>query len=164
MATKSEITALLVLLEQAYPNLREPLKEGTIKVFSEFLSDIPFKDLEKAVASHISSEDWFPSVAQIRKAVSGFSQLPTAMEAWGEAEEMMRHNGTSWKPDFENPVLMATVKAMGWKYLCMSTNKVADRANFRDTYEELASRHQYQHTVTPEVRAVMNGNKELPSG
>ena len=54
--------------------------------------------------------------------------------------------------EIENPVLWKTLQAMGWRYLCSSTNGVADRARFIELYNEYAKRRLRDYISTPELR------------
>ena len=48
--------------------------------------------------------------------------------------------GTAASRKFENPLAEQVVQQLGWRYLCLSENPVADRAHFVQAYQAMAER------------------------
>ena len=49
-----------------------------------------------------------------------------------------------------DPVTRKCVKRLGWENICTSENQIADRANFRQIYEQERQRHR-EHLQLPEA-------------
>lgn len=162
MATKQEVAALITLMEELYTH-REKLSDGAVMLYQQALSDIPFDVLETAVKDHVTTSKWFPSIAELREKAMSYSvpQIPTAMEGWGEVQKEIRRTGYLGKPTFSNPVTARVVDALGWKYLCLSEDSMADRAHFLKAYEQVAARETREVIMLPEVRELA---KRLTAG
>lgn len=155
MATPKEITEILLTTSAAYPNFKLPPE--SFKVYTMMLEHLPVDVLKSSVLAAMKESSFFPSVHEIMKHSDSLlhPDLPAAGEAWGEAVTMMRFRGHSWDPHFDNPVTQRCVEALGWCYLCMSTNQVADRARFIELYDELARRHMTEERTHPLVKQLV---------
>ena len=77
--------------------------------------------------------------------------------------------GTATIHNFDNPITTQVVEQLGWRYLCLSENPVADRAHFVQAYQALAERerisaHRLQ-IVTEFITALKAANQpKLASG
>jgi hypothetical protein len=177
MATETTVFRILKMLIAAYP--REPIQDETPQLYKRFLSDLPDEILEAAVMQHISSSPFFPRVSELREAAAnlavGIEDLPPAMQAWGlvlkymngfEEDSHLVHYGRDQVPEFENPILMQTINAMGWRQLCDSTNQISDRARFIETYNAHFQRAKREAVTLPEVRhlAVRLRSPGIPAG
>jgi hypothetical protein len=154
MSSKSELLKLLKILTASYPDYE--LGEETPDIYLAVLQDIPFEMLKIAALDHISRSPWFPKPSELRKAAVEMAldsrHIPSAYEAWGEAEQAMRRWGRDRKPDFDNPVLEQTIAALGWHNLCTSTNQAADRARFIEAYTLFRQRREEEAVTLPQVR------------
>ena len=155
MSTKAEIAALLTLLEELYTH-REKLSDGAVMLYQQVLADIPFNVLEVAVKDHVTTSKWFPSPAELREKATSYAmpQIPSAMEGWGQVQNEIRRVGYLGKPDLKNPIAARVVQAMGWKYLCLSEDGMADRAHFLKAYDQVKEREQREVVMLPEVKAL----------
>ena len=142
MATEIEILRVLKILGDVYPSYR--LGSSAIEVFVRLLADIPGSVLEQAVLDHISRSTFFPSIAELRSAtfniIEASDPIPTEYEAWSEVQAEIHRVGHCNLPQFDNPITTQVVEQLGWRYLCLSENPVADRAHFVQAYQALAER------------------------
>ncbi len=142
MATEIETLRVLKILGDIYPSFH--LSSSAIEVYVQVLADIPGPVLEQAALDHISRSTFFPAVAELRSAAFGILEAadptPTDYEAWAEVQAEIRRVGHAGKPQFQNPLAAKVVDQLGWRYLCLSENPVADRAHFVQAYQALAER------------------------
>jgi hypothetical protein len=156
MATQETIFRILTLLTAEYPE--KEVTPETPGLYEALLIDVPDEVLEAAVLDHISKSKWYPKISELRDIAidmqTGTSRLPPAAEAWGTAYKAMVEYGRSRKPDFDNPVLEQTIKALGWRNLCMSTNPIADRARFIQAYDQYKERNRVENVTLPGIKAL----------
>jgi hypothetical protein len=155
MATPEEVAQCLGMLSASFPNFKLPAE--STKMYAKLLQYLPVDVLHSAVLECASKCRFFPTIAEIRESAEPLlhPQLIPAAVAWGEAVDQMRWRGHSWEPQFDNPVTQRCVEALGWCYLCMSTNQVADRARFIELYDELARRHMTSERTHPLVKQLV---------
>ena len=177
MASARLVRNLLNEVLTSYPQHVSRLSSETIAampdVWIEHLSDLDDTLLKMAVKNHIERSQWLPSIAEIRaSAVSLMRQASPADQDWNEAYAEMQlqirrvgYVGISeWSeaegkfvsrpPEFTNPALAETVKALGgWKAVCMNEDpEGVFRAQFRDVYAVVIGRMERKVTQSPEVR------------
>jgi hypothetical protein len=156
MATTEFVARQIAILAAAYPSAN--VTRETVQVYVADLADIPDDVLDVACAECRATCKWFPTIAELRQASariqSGADSLPPATEAWGEFLRLTAiYANDGDQPPMANPVLEKTVRAMGWRYLCASTNGVADRARFIDLYDEYSRRAVRQFASAPALTA-----------
>ena len=152
MATQIEILRVLKILGELYPAFQ--LSSSAVEVYVQLLADIPGPVLEQAALEHIGRSTFFPAIAELRSAafdiLESANPTPTDYEAWAEVQAEIRRVGHCGQPSFKNPLVKQVVDQLGWRYLCLSENPVADRAHFVQAYQALAER-QRQDTRRPQL-------------
>jgi len=142
MATEIETLRVLKILGDIYPSFH--LSSSAIEVYVQLLTDIPGPALEQAALDHISRSTFFPTIAELRSAafsiIEAANPIPTDYEAWAEVQAEIRREGHCGQPKFTNPLAAQVVQQLGWRYLCLSENPVADRAHFVQAYQAMAER------------------------
>jgi len=159
----SEARPIIKTLTRAYPDKQIP--PATIEVYVRCLADLPREVVEGAVLSHISSNKWFPTIAELRTAALDFipgGRMPTALEAWAEVMRAFSEVGYYRQPTFSHPAIEQAVTAMGWRDLCMSENGMADRAHFIRLYETYCNRLKADLVQLAEVRDLRERLGEAP--
>ena len=139
MASEIEILKVLKILEDVYPNYC--LSSSAVEVYVKLLVDIPGDLLEHAALEHISRSTFFPTIAELRTAafdiIDTVNIIPTDYEAWAVVQAEIRRVGYAGQPDFIHILVAKAVEMLGWRYLCLSENPVADRAHFVQAYQGL---------------------------
>lgn len=128
------------------------------------LADLAPAALEAAVLAHISTNKWFPTIAELREATLAMlpgQGIPTATEAWGEVMHAFEMVGYYHTPEWSHPAIAKTVDAMGWQQLCLSENGMADRAHFIKLYEVYVKRVRDDSLMLPEAKRLKG---ELQAG
>lgn len=151
--TKEETALILGIIKTAYPSAYKNMEKSealnAVNLWSEMLSDIPAEKIKKAVKKIIATSEFPPSIAQIRKEVleENTEVIKNSGEAWLEVIEAVSHFGFYRQNEaFDNlsPITKKAVKCIGWRYICTSSDTMADRAHFLKIYENLkASENKY---------------------
>jgi len=181
MAGKDEILEVLMVLMAAFPAFR--INSGASidemkNAYHIVLGDID-GDLLQQVAAHLAStQKFFPSAGEIRRAAFHLAEvglgIPTAQDAWAEVTAMIRKGfyfqaDGGWyevrapkAEDCSHPVVFQAVEGVGgWATLRASENIVADRARFIQAYEVLQARYREKERMLPGVRQAV---EELGEG
>jgi hypothetical protein len=171
LATEIETLRVLKILGDVYPTYK--LSRSGVEVYVQLLADIPGAMLEQSALDHISHSTFFPSIAELRSAafsiIEAIDPAPTEYEAWSAVQVEIHRVGYCNQPQFDNPITAQVVEQLGWRYLCLSENPVADRAHFVQAYQALAERerissHRLQ-TVTEFIASLKATNHpKLTSG
>jgi hypothetical protein len=157
--TADETTAILRLLAAAYPTQRQRMSRDDARamaaVYIAGLADLDADRVRAAVDRLVKSSRWIPTIAEIREAavdVAHGTRAPGG-EAWGRCLALIRRYGSHRWPgiDFEvgDPVLLATIRSLGWYDLCSSDNPHADRARFIELYDQLAQGERKEAAIAP---------------
>jgi hypothetical protein len=157
MATKSDVNRIMTMLAMTYP--RFSLQKETIAVYARLLEDIPIDELEAAGLHCATTGEFFPSVHELRAAVSDLRRLaahiPNTFEAWAD---LSRAGAGEWstvemspfgsglpnvvtrhKYQFLHPLVQSAAEMLGWPRSFPGDNPVADRAHFFRVYEQLVA-------------------------
>ena len=116
-----------------------------VKAWYYMLKDINFEVLKAAAYKYAMTNKFPPTVADLREMALSVTNgdIPLWSDGWETVQKAIRKYG-SYNPgaafDMMDSLTEATVRRLGWNELCMSENPVADRANFRVIYEQLADR------------------------
>lgn len=154
MSEPATIIDCLLLLKSAYP--RQELTDQTIDVYEAALQDIDPGLLRAAVLHHVSTNKWFPTVAELRNAAANLVSRASGQllpgEAWEQVVRKFRQGYShSRVPEFDELTAKALGAIGGWHYLCYSDNIPADRARFIQAYEQYAKRAAEDAVMLPAV-------------
>lgn len=142
MATQIDVLRVLKILGDVYPNFH--LSSSAVEVYIQLLADISPPVLEQAALDHISRSTFFPAVAELRNAAYDILEeadpCPSDFQAWSEVQDEIRRTGHYGEPEFSHPLIEQAVDMFGWRYLCLSTNHVADRAHFVQAFQALVEK------------------------
>jgi hypothetical protein len=159
---RKEIINLLGIATANFPNLQQKEMKPTAVLWEKALSDISYEVAENALLKVLSTSRFFPTVADIREAVSHITQPRTidAMEAWGLIIKAIRKFGYTrqkeamdWLPEDVGEM----VKRFTWWELCMSENPETLRAQFRMAWETQSKRQNEMRQLPQEIRGLIEG-------
>lgn len=161
MANLETVGVVVTMLGESYPG-RFTVTENTALVWQRLLADIPDDALMAAAMERTVNGAFPPSVAELRNAC--FSMVEpeqlTAGDAWSLVTRAISKYG-SYDPGPQlakaelPPLVWRCVEALnGWRYLCLSEDTMADRAQFFRVYETFATRDRESRRMLPEVREV----------
>lgn len=158
---RADIIKLITLCSVNYRNWPEPDKtEALISLWETMLSDVDFQVALLAVKKYMSESVYPPTIADIRERIAEISapDRKTAIEAWGEVTSLIRKYGSYREAEAMSEMSELTrrvVEHIGYRYLCMSENEMADRAHFMKAYENLAERERKESLIPLEGRKLM---------
>lgn len=140
--TFEEWKKLVKGLKSVYTSERFLLDGDSVKIWYELLKDMDYKVLNLAIQKYMVTGKFPPTVAELREYAVGITD-PTITNDYGDGWEQVL--GAVRKYGYYNvdealasmdEVTRKCVKRLGWKNICMSENPIADRANFRQIYEQ----------------------------
>lgn len=161
--TEKEAVSLVGMLMAAYP--RFEITKATIRLYQEFLMDLGFSSAKCAIAGHIASSQYFPSISEIREAALTFAEprIPSAAEAWFEVMEAITKTGSYGTPSFSHRSIKKAVKAIGWNNLCWSEAIGVERAHFLKIYSTFRKRDMDDANILPVLEKLGLSFPEFPA-
>jgi hypothetical protein len=164
--SKESITEILIILAAAYP--RFSLTKDTITAYVAMLKDLDPETLKAAAFYCSSNSSFFPSVFEIRQAVTDIKrkaeQIPSAYEAWedllkagdGKRAVVREENGEYYIDTgpyrFIHPLVERVGRMLGWPRNFPGDNPSTDRAHYFKAYEQTLSEYLSNERMLPEVR------------
>jgi len=169
MATRDDIGKLIMVLAASFPNFkpgysaqeRKARLGEMVQAYTAILGDLDADRLAQAAYHLASTNTWFPTASELRKAYFSLGErasgVPTADEAWAEVKSLFHRGYSHYRPPTPETVSHPRVwKALqgigGWRALCQSENDAADRARFIQAYETHTRRDQELSHMLPGVR------------
>lgn len=143
-------------IQTYYPRVDAFPKTDAIALWYEELNDLTYEQLATALRRHVATSKWSPTIAELREQCVAI-EIP--VDDWGVAwEELQRAiRNWGWSREEEAYASMSdltrqTVRRLGYQYLCESQDQMADRANFRNIYEQLKDANKVNQQVKPTMR------------
>lgn len=153
--TEWEIERLIECLGKlalAFP--QKPIPPESLVVYAEALRALPFEAVRAACERLRDTEEWFPTIAKIKRAVvEGPGGAALADEAWAEAVREAKRVGWNRPPLFANgafqppavptfssPLIGEAAYAIGWDVICTSDKPEIVGAQFRKAFQALQER------------------------
>lgn len=172
-----ELVKILSVLAAAYPRFN--LTPETITAYYEFLKDLPADELAAAARECATSYDFFPSVHELRKAVSGIRckqrGVPSSYEAWqevchrpkdGNLRRVVEEDGQNIieiiPVPWSHPLVERVAYQMGWPRFPESDEIGVDRAHFLRAYEYAMNDAIGDNIRLPEVTAYIESARSGP--
>ena len=181
MSNPSEILDVLEMLADTYP--RFGLSERTVAVYTKLLDDIPIELLRAAAVRCAADCDFFPSVHELRGAVSGIrrikSGIPTDYEAWQDLlKAIPDHKEWVENPDdkeyggyfglrahkFIHPIVRQVGEMLGWPEDFPGDNPTADRSHFIKAYNQAVEKMLDEENMPQELKDFINASSQVLLG
>ena len=167
---KKEFALFAAALKTYYPKESLLPNSQAMELWFRQLQDIPYSVAELALNKWVAPSKWSPTIADLREAAACVvnGEKPDWSEGWDMAVRMIKKYGSYNQAAAMNEMdkmTAETVKRLGYQELCRSTNIMADRANFRMIFEQLAERDQKQKQLSVTLQQLIEGvqRKELPN-
>lgn len=143
------------------------LEKDRLQFYVMMLSDIPPQILEVAVKKLIMTNQFLPSIAEIRETAYGIkgtisgTAAPDESEAWGEVVKAIQSVGYYGKPTFSHEAITTAVNNVGWQDICTTPSDGTNtlRSQFRRAYQLAAQRQ--KDNRDNEVLGISPNNKKL---
>jgi len=167
---RSEVISLVAAIRDRFPKAAKEFPADSAKAYCEDLQDLPYIAAMSAVRRLSATVDWFPSIAEIRRATHQITDpVPDADEAWKEV--LKWGNDTGWgrtvytdhngekipgPPCTLHPAALAALEGLGGlKEIGRSSNQAVDRAHFLKMYAAAEKRYIDRAVSLPLVEATM---------
>lgn len=180
MASKQEVAAVLAILSAAYP--RFTLTEQTVQTYYALLKDIEVDRLHVAAKRCASTQEFFPTVYELRRAVAEIlreaQHLPSAFAAWEETINFPKDGFTSQvieeekdgakfviekrRQAWSHPLVELVAKQLGWPQF-PGENISTDRAHYFRAYEYALDAALRECVQLPEVRTYIQNLQIEPT-
>ena len=166
---KKEFSLFASALRTYYPREKLLPNEPAMQLWYNQLKDIPYNVAEATLNKWVATEKWSPSIADIRKTASEMvNGVPDDWgKGWEKVEKAIRHYGQYREAEAlaeMDDLTRQTVERLGFKNICISENIIADRANFRTIYEQLAQRKETENQIPESLKALINKMPTLALG
>lgn len=167
--TKEEFKLFALALKTYYPKDGLLPNAQAMDLWYAQLNDLPYEVASTALNKWVATNKWSPTIADIRSTSADLMQ--GEMPDWGAGWERVvkcigayGYNRQDEALETMDEITRQCVKRLGWMNLCSSENLMADRANFRQIYEELSTRKHHQQMIPAEVmeRIGQIGEKYIP--
>lgn len=150
--TGKEFATWAMALKTYYPRENLLPNEAAMELWFQELQDLPYQVAEASLRKWVQTNKWSPSIAEIRGLAASCvrPEIPDWGEAWEQTLKAIRKFGSyRQKEALESldPLARKTVERLGFRDLCLSTNTMQDRANFRMIYENLSQREQTKQQI-----------------
>lgn len=158
--TRQDFSKFVMDMQSAYPREKVLPTESSVDLWYRVLGDLPYEVAATALAKHVLTSVWPPSIAEIRKLAMEVSYEPSPdwSEAWqialkavakfGQGDEV---RAMEWLGLNYPQAVYDAVRRFGFKQLCNMPpdEKQIYMAQFRDIYKQIDAR-QKEDALLPE--------------
>lgn len=136
---RQEFATLAAVMEEYYGKNQITKSMASMDLWYELIGDLSYDQCKNAVRQLMATNNFFPSVAEIRKLCTqtGDPEVLSIDDAWGMVLKAVRAYGYMQEAEALESLpepCRSVVKNIGWQNICRSENIMAERAFFRDSY------------------------------
>lgn len=162
--TKKEFATFAAALKTYYPKENLLPNSQAMELWFRQLEDIPYDLAEMALNKWVATNKWSPTIADIREQAASVvnGEKPLWSDGWEEVVRAIKNYGSYGQKEAMESMSEITrmaVRRMGYIDLCRSENPVADRANFRMIFEQIAEREQKQNQLPVSLKNLIEEAK-----
>lgn len=163
--TRDEFKTFAAAMKTFFPREQLLPNAAAMELWYRELSDIPYTVAEAALRKYVSTNKFSPTIADIREQATAVTQgeKPLWSDGWNQVLVAIRKYG-SYNPAAAlasmDDLTRQVVKRLGYMDLCLSENVMADRANFRMIFEQLADRQQKEKQLSVNLTQLIDGIQE----
>lgn len=165
---KREFAQFAMALKTYYPRENLLPNNQAMELWYAQLQDIPYQVAEASLNKWVATNKWSPSIADIREMSVAVTtgEKPLWSDGWEEVLRAIRRYGSYQETKALESMTATTrtaVQRLGFRNLCMSENIMADRANFRMIFEQIADREHSAKQIPVSLSNLIEGirKKEL---
>lgn len=157
---KQEFATFAAALKTYYPKENLLPNAQAMELWFRQLQDIPYIVAEASLNKWVATNKWPPTIAEIREmamTVTAGEKLLWS-DGWEQVQLAIRKYGSYNIPQAMasfDEVTKQTVQRLGFRELCMSTNPMQDRANFRMIFEQIADRKEKAQMLPASLTALI---------
>lgn len=162
--TREEWSLIVQTIRNTYPpHLMKGMfeTEQSIRLWYEMLKDLEYKDLGVSLQKYISQNQYPPTIADLRGGCASIQngEYKPWEDGWQEVCEAIRKYGYMREGEALHslsPMARKIVLRLDYQALCASENPMADRANFRDIYNNMVNKQKQREQLSPNVRNLLD--------
>lgn len=164
--TKKEFATFAAAMKTYYPKENLLPNAQAAELWFIELQDLPYEVAMIALRQYVHTSKWSPTIADLRERAAGITlgEAPDWGEAWQKVQNADRWYGMYREEEAVetlDELTRETVKRLGFQNICLSENAVADRARFKDIYEQLAERKKRERNLPESMKiAIKNARAE----
>lgn len=173
---KTETAKIMVILRAAYPgyyrNTSAADAKTAVNLWHMMLGHHPFRLVEAAVHSHIATNKWPPTMAEINAEIARLTQPDeiTEMEAWNLVTKALSNSGYEAKAEFDalpetiQRVLGSPATLREWAVLPVKEVQTVVASNFQRSYRAKVEADRKYSVLPATVKDMMatSAIKSLP--
>ena len=172
--TKEETKKILTVINAAYPTFYKDSTEediaGAIGIWYEMLKDCPYQDVVEAVKSFISTNEFAPTIAGIKKYIykNKNYNILSENDAWNIVRKALTNSLYNSEEEFKTlPDSVKKIVGSSWQLKSWATEdeRTIDSviaSNFRKAYKtEMERKQEYQQLPTDTKEKLENGTKMM---
>ena len=160
---KQEFAKVVMALRTYYPRENLIPNQQAADLWFLQLQDIEYSVAELAVSKWVSTNKWSPTIADLRETVRGMTQdLEEWSAGWQEVLDAVDHFGRYREEEALaslSDTAREAVKRIGFMQLCNTENITADRASFRDIYNQIATRKRAEAQIPAQLKALIDNQR-----
>lgn len=133
-----------------------------IDVWYRCLNDLPLDRLQEACFRQLREGDDWPTIAKLRRFAGEPTVMDRAEKAWEVARAACRRLGGTYSVDFDDPLINATIRALGgWSHFTLQPHDELKwrRRDFINTYRAMIN-----STVHVSQCAALAGDIDVENG
>lgn len=143
--TKDEFKILAKGMKAVYTQPTFLPDSDSLNIWFSLLQDLDYMVAQAAIQKYMLTNKFAPTIADIRELATSVQvgEKPLWSDGWEEVLRAIRKYGSyreSEALESMTETTRAAVQRLGFRNICMSENIMADRANFRMIYEQIADR------------------------
>ena len=154
---RKEFATFVAALRTYYPRETILPNQQAAELWYMELQDLSYNVAMMALREHVHTSKWSPSISELRERAATIrdGETPDWGEAWAKVQQAIRRKGMYRETEAlesMDEITRATVERLGFQNLCLSENAVADRARFKDIYEQVAQRKKRENQLPESLR------------
>lgn len=158
--TKEEWAKLVLSIKDLYPAEKILNTDHAIQLWYEMLKDIDYQDLAKGLWKYALENKFPPTISDLRgqSVAIKFGEFSSWEDEWHRVCKTIQNYGYMREQEAiaSLPEMTRTiVKRLGYQYLCSSENPMADRANFRDIYNNMVNKQKDREKLSQPIRQAL---------
>lgn len=159
--TREEWSRIVLSIKDFYPSKGVLETEHAVRLWYEMLKDLEYKDITVALQKYASQNTFPPTIADLRGGCAEIQngEFKPWEDGWQEVCDAIQKYGYMREGEALHSLSEVTRKIvlrMDYQYLCSSENIMADRANFRDIYNNMISKQKQREQLSPSVRGLLD--------
>lgn len=159
--TEQQFAMIGDAIKTLYPAHKILPNQHAMDLWYSMLKDLDYEAVTIALQKYASQNTFPPTVADLRGGCAEVQngEYKSWEEGWQEVTEAIKKYGYMREGEALHSLSAMTrkiVMRMDYQYLCSSENVMADRANFRDIYNNMVSKQKQREQLSPSVRGLLD--------